>query len=283
MHVGEAVPPRAADELFWQCDAAKRRAEIAIARSRHLVHCAARLRKRSLVTRLTSRRLSHYASIDGTIGGAPVLAVIRRDGTVTADPLFQGLILANLGSNLGSNFGANPGSNLPAPLGNAGLARMDGHDTLVNGHDPLLVTVTAVRSCDRVRSLALHRAGRRPHLPAIQLAACAGKHVAPIEDELPAQLAIDVAGDADEHVVRLRGELDIADAGRVHDLLMGTAGSRMVVDVSQLTFIDARGISAIVAARSAIIEAGHPFSIRGARGIVRRVFELTDLGTLLDD
>lgn len=59
--------------------------------------------------------------------------------------------------------------------------------------------------------------------------------------------------DLDVHVVELSGELDIVSADFLTDVLADVAGSTVVVDLSDLTFIDCRGISALVRARGRIV------------------------------
>jgi anti-anti-sigma factor len=88
-------------------------------------------------------------------------------------------------------------------------------------------------------------------------------------------------------VVWVAGELDIATAGLMGDglsLASVMRGNRLVVDVSRLIFMDAAGIRVLVAAHECLVAAGGDgLVIRGASGIVRRVFELTGLTVLLDD
>jgi hypothetical protein len=58
----------------------------------------------------------------------------------------------------------------------------------------------------------------------------------------------------------------------------------LIVDASKLTFIDAAGVSALVAARTRLLGEGRePLVVRGASRVVRRVFEITGLTSLLDD
>ncbi len=84
------------------------------------------------------------------------------------------------------------------------------------------------------------------------------------------------------HVVHLYGELDMAEAARLKSLLVNVGRSTVSVNLSKLTFLDAQGLDAIVSARQTILAEGNTFRIVGARGIVRRVFELTGLVSLLD-
>lgn len=67
------------------------------------------------------------------------------------------------------------------------------------------------------------------------------------------------------------------------DALVEFAGSTVVFDLTDLRFVDAAGVAGIVAASRLIGEAGHRFRVRGAQGVVRRVFEITELGHLLRD
>lgn len=85
------------------------------------------------------------------------------------------------------------------------------------------------------------------------------------------------------HVVSLYGQLDIANAQRVREALVETAGSTLVVDLSGLQFMDSSGIAALLGARNEITGAGDEFELRGAQGIVRRVLEVTGLSYLLAD
>lgn len=90
--------------------------------------------------------------------------------------------------------------------------------------------------------------------------------------------------DAEEgHLVSLSGELDILNAQRVRDTLVKVAGSTVIVDLSDLTFIDSTGIGSIVQARKQILAKGDELELRGATDAVRRVFALTGLAHLLSD
>lgn len=79
----------------------------------------------------------------------------------------------------------------------------------------------------------------------------------------------------------LAGELDVTHAQEVRDVLTRSSPAPVVVDLSGLDFIDSSGITAVVAAREEILEEGMGFAIRGARGSVRRVFEICGLTDLL--
>lgn len=91
----------------------------------------------------------------------------------------------------------------------------------------------------------------------------------------------DVVDVGSRHVVRLHGELDMLNANELRDFLVRIAGSTVVVDLSDLRFIDSSGITALMSARKEILAIGQGFEVRCATGIVRRVFEITGLGFLL--
>ena len=83
------------------------------------------------------------------------------------------------------------------------------------------------------------------------------------------------------HVITLHGDLDLANAGRFRDVLVDVAGSTIVVDLADLGFLDSSGIAALLGARSQILASGNEFQLRGARGTVHRVLEVTGLAHLL--
>lgn len=90
------------------------------------------------------------------------------------------------------------------------------------------------------------------------------------------RLSIEVSQQEGGHLVRLGGDLDLQDAGSLRGLL-GALGTDVVVDLESLSFVDARGISAFVAAKREVEQAGHRLVLCNAVGRVRHVFELLDL------
>lgn len=85
------------------------------------------------------------------------------------------------------------------------------------------------------------------------------------------------------HTVLAHGELDLAEAHRFRDALVELAGSAVVVDMSNVSFIDSIGVSALLGARSVIVASGNQFEIRGANRTLRRMIELTGVSFLLTD
>jgi anti-anti-sigma factor len=86
----------------------------------------------------------------------------------------------------------------------------------------------------------------------------------------------------DVHVVALSGELDIMSADFLSDALVDATASTVVVDLSGLTFMDCRGIGAVVAARNNIVanELGQ-LVVMGPSGIVRKALHVVGLSELI--
>ena len=88
-------------------------------------------------------------------------------------------------------------------------------------------------------------------------------------------------------VVRVAGELDCMTAAQLGDGLSRASlmpGTRVVVDFSRLTFMDAAGLGVLIAAHQRLVAQGREgLVIRGASGIVRRICELSGVSALLGD
>jgi anti-sigma B factor antagonist len=80
-------------------------------------------------------------------------------------------------------------------------------------------------------------------------------------------------------VVRLAGELDVASAHIVSGYLVNplTRGSDVVVDMSELRFIDAAGMAALVHARNEALALGRTVRLRHPTPTVLHALELTRL------
>jgi anti-anti-sigma factor len=88
----------------------------------------------------------------------------------------------------------------------------------------------------------------------------------------------------DDHVVALVGELDVSDTERLADELMraeGTDARRIVLDLSELQFIDTSGVRLVIEADARSRADGDRLRlVRGPRA-VRRVFEIVGLNERL--
>jgi anti-anti-sigma factor len=79
-------------------------------------------------------------------------------------------------------------------------------------------------------------------------------------------------------VIRLHGELDISVSEPAWHALVTAAVSadRVVVDLTNLEFIDAAGYRLLTDFERLVASQGGECSMRGAHGIVRRLFQLIE-------
>jgi anti-sigma B factor antagonist len=105
-------------------------------------------------------------------------------------------------------------------------------------------------------------------------------------DEAVAGFSVDATIDDALTVLRVAGELDVATAPLLEEVLSArrpAPDGRVIVDVSDLTFMDAAGLKVLIRAHNRIVAAGAGgVKVRGAAGIVRRLIEITGLTFLLD-
>lgn len=87
-------------------------------------------------------------------------------------------------------------------------------------------------------------------------------------------------------LVRVRGEVDISTAYDLQvafDALVAAGAGPVVVDLSDVDFIDSSGVTALVRARTDLGRQGRRMSIAcPAAGHVHRLFEIVDLVERLD-
>jgi anti-sigma B factor antagonist len=83
-------------------------------------------------------------------------------------------------------------------------------------------------------------------------------------------------------VVVGRGELDVASSPAFRDALIAAQADAadVIVDLSELTFIDSSGISTLIRAHQRTSDGGS-IKVVGARSAVRRVFDITGVSKLL--
>jgi anti-anti-sigma factor len=83
------------------------------------------------------------------------------------------------------------------------------------------------------------------------------------------------------HLVSVAGEIDMATAPRFAEALVQFATGSVTVDLSSVTFIDASGVRALIAAQRHIERRQGRLVVRGVNPFTRRLFEMTDLDPLL--
>ena len=98
------------------------------------------------------------------------------------------------------------------------------------------------------------------------------------------QLSIATRVDDDVARVHLSGELDVNTSPLVADqltVLVNQGITSVIVDVSELTFVDSTGLRAILAGREKMQTDGATLVLEGASGVVERVLDMTGLRGLL--
>ena len=94
---------------------------------------------------------------------------------------------------------------------------------------------------------------------------------------------------AADGVVRLVGvgELDMASAplleSLVAEVVRRVRANRLLIDLGDVTFLDAAGLSALGACHRDALDHGAELRVSAARGIVRRVLDLTGMWEWLSD
>jgi anti-sigma B factor antagonist len=86
---------------------------------------------------------------------------------------------------------------------------------------------------------------------------------------------------AGAHIVRVSGELDLATAPRLEEVLADvSSGETLVIDLSGCTFLDSAGIRTLVAAARERLGSGKLRLVTADPGIVR-LLEITGVHTLI--
>jgi anti-sigma B factor antagonist len=92
-------------------------------------------------------------------------------------------------------------------------------------------------------------------------------------------LGIDVLRLDASAVVALSGEADLSGASALRAALHNavTWSSSIVVDLTALSYIDSSGVQELLRAKRDATDVGATLVVRGASGIVHRVFELMEV------
>lgn len=92
-------------------------------------------------------------------------------------------------------------------------------------------------------------------------------------------LSIEITTADDEAVLALGGELDPHTAGSLADAIaaLDPPASRVVLDLSALTFVDSAGLRVLLAANQELTGQGRAFVLRSPTETARRILEITGL------
>ena len=95
----------------------------------------------------------------------------------------------------------------------------------------------------------------------------------------PQAFSIRTASDGDAFVVAPTGEIDLSTAPELGSSLEAAppATRHVVVDLTEVSFIDSSGINVLLTGQRRLAEGGVGFRVVAPAGPVRRVFELTRL------
>lgn len=92
------------------------------------------------------------------------------------------------------------------------------------------------------------------------------------------QLRIDVRHEADRVIIRLEGELDLANASRLQSTLEEAdlgAANVVVMDLQGLQFIDSTGLREVLSLRGQTLQRGGEFAVTPGSQQVQRLLSVT--------
>lgn len=93
------------------------------------------------------------------------------------------------------------------------------------------------------------------------------------------ELTIEVRHERDHAIMTVTGEIDIATVAQLRERLFGLAddGQSVIVDLSQVSFVDSTGLGALVGAARRAAAHGGSLQAVGAQRQIRQLFRVTGL------
>jgi len=91
---------------------------------------------------------------------------------------------------------------------------------------------------------------------------------------------VSVSGAEERTTVSVAGDIDLATAPRLREVLLSVTGD-VDVDLSAVTFMDSSGLNALIAGRKHASGAGHGFAVLHPPELVERAMQLTGLADYL--
>lgn len=98
-----------------------------------------------------------------------------------------------------------------------------------------------------------------------------------MSDDSERLLEMTVTANGSETIVALRGELDMSEAPHLAALLESIQAPAIIIDLSELTFLDSSGLGALIVAN----REDRPLRLRSASAAVARVLEVSGVDQLL--
>ena len=89
----------------------------------------------------------------------------------------------------------------------------------------------------------------------------------------------------DYSVLAVRGEVDVYSAPALHDglsALLDSGAKAVVVDLTEVGFLDSTGLGVLVAARTSALDRGGALPIACERARILKLFKITGLDTVFD-
>jgi anti-sigma B factor antagonist len=98
-------------------------------------------------------------------------------------------------------------------------------------------------------------------------------------EDMGEALTIEVRRERDHVIMAVAGEIDIATVAQLRERLFELAdgGQSVIVDLSQVSFVDSTGLGALVGAAKRAAANGGGLYVVGARPQIRQLFRVTGL------
>jgi anti-sigma B factor antagonist len=114
---------------------------------------------------------------------------------------------------------------------------------------------------------------------------CASVHITSTHGGPTSWKVTEVSDLRGDRTLVLHGELDIATAPELVDLLtrLRHHGHAVTLDLAEVTFMDSTGLTTLMDAQVQAERDGWKFAVRRPSSAVRRVFDLAGVGRLLDE
>ena len=98
------------------------------------------------------------------------------------------------------------------------------------------------------------------------------------------EFSLDLASEQAPPIVRVRGEVDLHTAPMMEkqlQQLLSTGARQIVIDLAQVTFLDAAGLGALVRTANRLRQRHGGLDVRSPSSSVRKTLELTGLDAVL--